>query len=267
LNQQSSTLIVSFSLFLLLFLALQELGSIMSFCPASLLFKKSFNNIEPSTWHEIYSHEYDNHDIHCQVAKTTVSLYQKLSDPKKLHNFIKNNSRWGFLILNEDNDISLVHSICGMIDNKEYVVIIGNELLSSLIRIKIGDLAMSKQWFLEEELTKHLVDVISISGYYDDEEPLPIPDDDDITSYKQALVQRKYSFAPSKAGKMMKTTPGAKEGATNTTTTHGNGITFRHYFLVPPILVHVLLQSDTGSSLYPSCYDIFSVFILTISSL
>jgi hypothetical protein len=142
-------------------------------------------------------------------------------------------------------------------NNEEYIGIIGNELLSPPIWIKIGDLAMSEQWFLEEELTKHLVDIISISGYYDDEEPLPTLEDDDITGYEQALLQRRYSFGPSKVGKMMETTPGAKEGAANTTTTHGNGITFQHYFLVPPILVHVLLQFDTGSSLYPSRYDIF----------
>jgi hypothetical protein len=173
------------------FSALQEPGSIMSFCLASLLFKKFFNDIEPSTWHVIYSHEYDYHDIHCQVVETTVFLYRKLSDPKKLQKFIKSNSHWGFLILNEDNNISLVHSIhCMTNNNEEYIGIIGNELLSPPIQIKFGDLAISKQWFLEEELTKHLVYIISICGYYDDEDPLPTPNDDDITSYEQALIAK-----------------------------------------------------------------------------
>jgi hypothetical protein len=132
-----------------------------------------------------------------------------------------------------------------------------SEILSSPVRFTIGDLATSEQWLLEQDITKHLVDIISISGYYDDEEPIPSTNKHDITSYEQALLQRKYSFGPSKTRKMTKQSPGAKDGSSGITTIQGNGICVHHYFLIPPLLVHVLLQVNMGSSFYPSHFDLF----------
>jgi hypothetical protein len=184
----------------------------MSFSPALTLFKKSFDNIDLPTWHDINGHEYNFHDNHFCVEETTISQYRKLSDPKKLWKFLSANSHWGILILNNENEISLIHTIHCMRDaNDGYIGIIGNELVSTPIQFKFEAPVMDECWFPKQILTKHLVNIIMISGYYDDKEPVPADTDDDGSIYKSALLQRKYAFGPGKAVKTTKQTPGPKQ--------------------------------------------------------
>jgi hypothetical protein len=226
----------------------------------STLFKRSFDNIDPLTWYEIYDHEYACLDIHFPLTETTIAQYRKLSDPPKLWKFFHSNAHWGIIVHNNNNDISLIRIIRCMKDTDDgYIGIIGNELVSTPIQFKIDTPIMAECWFPKEDLTKHLVNIIMINGYYDDEEPLPHDTDDDVSIYERALLQRKYAFAfvQGKVGKTMKQTPGSEEGTSDTTSTQSNNIMFRHFFLVPPLLVATILTFNTGSSLYPSRYDMY----------
>jgi hypothetical protein len=72
---------------MLCFQALQEPGSIMSFTPASMFYKKSFHNINLLAWYEAYDQEYKFINIHLRVAEKTISQYRKLSDALQVHQF------------------------------------------------------------------------------------------------------------------------------------------------------------------------------------
>jgi hypothetical protein len=151
--------------------------------------------------------------------------------------------------------------------NDGYMGIMDNELVLTPIRLKIDAPAMAECWFPEPNLTKHLVNIIMISRYYDDKKPLPAAADDNVSIYETALLQRKYAFGPGKVGKITKQTPGPQEGTSDSTPTQGNNIMFCHLFLVPPLLSATILKFNTGSSLYPSRYDLYSFFTLTMSAL
>jgi hypothetical protein len=75
-----------------------------------------------------------------------------------------------------------------------YIGIIGSELVSSPIKFKIDAPVMAECWFSKQDLAKHLVDIIMISGFYDDEEPLPSYTSDDVSFYEKVLLQWKYFF-------------------------------------------------------------------------
>jgi hypothetical protein len=234
----NSTIIYPYCLLLalssLVFSSFRARFPTMSFSLASTLFKKSFNNIDPSTWHDIYDHEYNCHDNHFRIAETTISQYRKLSDPKKLRKFLNANTHWGILILNDENDICLVHTIHCMRDPEDGCIgIFGNELVPTPIQFKINTSVMAECWFPEQILTKHLVNIIMISGYYDDEEPLPADTDDDIAIYESSLLQRKYAFGPGKVAKTIKRTPRLKQETSSSVPIQGNNIMFRHFFLQP----------------------------------
>jgi hypothetical protein len=200
----------------------------MTFVPALALFKKPFDNVKPSSWHDVYDHEYNFHNLHLGVAETTTSQYRRLSDLKKLRKFIMANSHWGILILNEDNKVILIHTICCKTSsNEEFFGFIGNELLLTPVEFKIDSSFLSEHLIPEEEMTKHLVNIITICNYFDDKPPLPPDIDDDIATLKDSLLKRKYAFGPSKSGKISVPKPDFKEGANDTKSNLGK----RHHAL------------------------------------
>jgi hypothetical protein len=197
----------------------------MTFALALTLFKKPFDNVKPSSWHDVYDHEYDFHDLHLCVAETTTSQYRRLSDLKKLRKFIMTNSYWGILILNEDNEVILIHTIrCKTSSNEYFFGFTGNKLLSTPVKFKIDSSFLSKHLIPKEEMTKHLVNIITICNYFDDKPPLPPDINDDIAILEDSLLKCKYAFGPSKSGKISVPNPDSKEGANDTKSISVNGI-------------------------------------------
>jgi hypothetical protein len=141
--------------------------------------------------------------------------------------------------------------------NDGYIGIIGNKLVSTPIQFKIDTLVMAECWFPEQILAKHVVNIIVISGYSDDEEPLPADPDDDIAIYESALLQRKYAFGPAK---VVKTIKQIIQDTSSSVPIQGNNIMFCYFFLVPPLLVATILKFDTGSSQY----DLYTFLTLTM---
>jgi hypothetical protein len=84
----------------------------MSLAPPATLFKKDFEQQEPTSWMDIYTLEYqDDDDLPLSVTETTITQYHKLNNTKKFRKFIMANSHWGILVLNEDREVILLHTI------------------------------------------------------------------------------------------------------------------------------------------------------------